>query len=399
MQRLTVNIAFPVHFTQDVFAVENDTLCTTISRLEPDTRHRALFVVDQGVINEDPEVTGRIQRYVTGHQESLELLGEPLRVPGGEACKMGLDQVHRLIGRINDLGIDRQSFLVVVGGGAVLDMAGFAAAVAHRGIRLVRMPTTVLSQGDAGVGVKCGVNVLGKKNFIGVFAPPFGVINAREFIDLLPLRDKIAGVAEAIKVALIRDGDFYLFLQEHAPLIAQGQADVLEPLIRRSAELHLQHIRESGDPFELGSARPLDFGHWSAHKLELMTDARLRHGEAVSIGMALDVVYSMRSGHFDRESGDGVLSLLAAVGLPLWDDALLRRNHDGRLEVLHGLREFREHLGGRPHVTLLTKLGQRLEVNEIDEVLMSECIHELMQRHSQYSAPTLVGGRSRDADA
>ena len=262
-------------------------------------------------------------------------------------------------------------------------MACFAGSIAHRGIRVIRIPTTVVSQGDSGVGVKSGVNLLGKKSFIGTFAPPFGVINASEFIDILPYREKIGGVVEAVKVALICDQLFFASLEERAPLIAAADPEVFEALIHRSAELHLRHIETSGDPFESGSARPLDFGHWAAHKLEMMTAHRLRHGEAVAIGMALDVVYSVNSGYLEPACAERVLTLLETLGLRVWDEALLRQAADGSYEVLAGLREFREHLGGRLHVTLVRQIGHRFEVNEMDEALVVACIHELRRRGSR----------------
>ena len=165
-----------------------------------------------------------------------------------------------------------------------MDMAGLAAATAHRGVRHIRIPTTTLSQCDSGVGVKNGINAFGKKNFIGTFAPPFAVINDFQLLAPLSPRDKRAGFAEAVKVACIRSREFFDALEEDAAALAQFQPDAMRKLIRRCAELHMDHIATSGDPFEFGSARPLDFGHWSAHKLEQLSDFKIRHGEAVAIG-------------------------------------------------------------------------------------------------------------------
>ena len=237
----------------------------------------------------------QILGYQAEHADRIALACPPVVVPGGEAVKNDMAHVVRLLRVINDAGLDRQSFVAVIGGGAVLDMASFAAAIAHRGIRVLRFPTTVLAQADSGVGVKNSVNLFGKKNFVGTFAPPFAVINDFDFLDTLERRDRVAGVVEAVKVALLKDAAFFEDLAAHASRIAADDT-VLQRAIRRSAELHVQHICGNGDPFELGSARPLDFGHWAAHKLESMTGHRLRHGEAVAIGIALDVEYSVREG-------------------------------------------------------------------------------------------------------
>jgi 3-dehydroquinate synthase len=291
-----------------------------------------------------------------------------------------------VLSRINECGIDRQSIVAVIGGGAVLDMVSFAAAIAHRSVRVVRFPTTTLAQGDSGIAVKNSVNLFGKKNFLGTFVPPFAVINDAEALRSLSLRDKIAGVSEAVKVALLKSPSLYRYLELNVQRIAAGDIEVLSTLCEQSAHLHLRHICTNGDPFELGSARPLDFGHWAAHKLESMTNFRLRHGEAVAIGMAIDLTYSEQIGHLDRATLQRVLRLLERMGFRLWDDALAERDADGRRRVLSGLREFREHLGGRLHVTLLRGLGDGFDVNEMDESTLEAVLNRLEARSTQTGA-------------
>lgn len=380
-QKVSVDFDFPVVFTQGLFAPDNPVLMDTLARLEPDKQHGVLFVVDENVALARPGLEGEIGRYVAAHGARLRLLGPVLKVPGGEAAKNDLAHTLRIVERVNAHGIDRQSFLAIIGGGAVLDMACFAAAIAHRGIRAVRIPTTVLSQNDSGVGVKNGINLFGKKNFVGTFAPPFAVLNDADFLKTLSRRDLVAGVAEAVKVSLIRDRDFFLFLEANAEKLSGGDSEAMSRQIRRSAELHLTHIRTGGDPFEFGSARPLDFGHWSAHKLESLTHNRLRHGEAVGIGMALDTLYSVRLGFLAAPLGERVLAVLQTLGLPLWADELEAVTADGTPAVLAGLREFREHLGGKLHITLLRDLGKGFEVNIMEEPAILHCVADLKSRY------------------
>ena len=166
--------------------------------------------------------------------------------------------------------------LIAIGGGALLDVAGFAAAMAHRGVRLIRVPTTVLSQDDSAIGVKNGINAFDKKNYLGTFAAPFAVINDSRFLPTLSDRDWRSGISEAIKVALIRDAAFFDFIEANAVKLHDRDLPVMEQLVHRSAELHYDHITTNGDPYEQGSSRPLDYGHWAAHKLEPVTDYRLR---------------------------------------------------------------------------------------------------------------------------
>ena len=374
-----VPFEFPTVFTRGAWAVGNRTFVDTVRRLEPDRRHRVLVVIDSNVAKANPSLENDINAYFAAFPESLDLVAAPIVVVGGEAAKNDVTHPFALLQRISDLGIDRQSFVAVIGGGAVLDMVSFAAAIAHRGVRVIRVPTTVLSQADSGVGVKNSINLFGKKNFIGTFVPPFAVINDSRFLDSLDPRDRVAGVVEAIKVALLRDPEFYGYMERHADDIAAGRGEVIEALIRRSAELHLAHICGNGDPFEFGSARPLDFGHWAAHKLESMTAHRLRHGEAVAIGIALDLTYSVAKQYLDRVTAERIIHLLIAVGLPICDEAMLEREANGTLTLIQGLREFREHLGGELHVTLLHGIGRAFEVTEMDESLVASSITSLAE--------------------
>jgi 3-dehydroquinate synthase len=378
-QRITVALDYPVYFTDGVFNPENPHLVEAIRRKEPARKHRCFFAVEQRVAELWPELLPGIAAYLETHRAALELAAPPWVGEGGETSKNDLAAPARLHACFESAGLDRQSAVVVVGGGAFQDMVGYAAATAHRGLRVVRLPTTVLSQNDSGVGVKNGINAYGKKNFLGTFAAPFAVLSDARFLETLPHRDRIAGMAEAVKVACIRDAEFFAWLTAHGEKLAQFERDSAKELIRRCAVLHLEHIARSGDAFELGTARPLDFGHWAAHKLETMTDFRLRHGEAVAIGIALDTRYSAEVGLIGAEDAAAVSSLLGSIGLPRWDDALAMQDSGGRLRVLDGLREFREHLGGELTVTLLEGIGRGREVHSLDEAAIVRSIEWLAQ--------------------
>lgn len=372
----SVPFAFPLEFTSGVFEISNPLFANVVSRLEPERRHRVLFVIDAHLAEANTHLHDAILGYASAFHARIELAAPPVLVAGGEAVKNDIAHPLQLLRTINDVGLDRQSVVAAIGGGAVLDMVSFAAAIAHRGIRVVRMPTTVLAQADSGVGVKNSINLFGKKNFIGTFVPPFAVINDCDFLDTLEPRDRVAGVIEAVKVALLKDAAFFEDLATNAARVVTDNA-VLQRAIRRSAELHLQHICGNGDPFELGSARPLDFGHWAGHKLESMTHHRLRHGEAVAIGIALDIAYSVRQGFLGRAVADRILSVIETIGFQLWDEALEQRDPDGTLTLIRGLREFREHLGGELHITLLRNIGQSFEVTSMHEPFILGAIQDL----------------------
>lgn len=352
-------------FCRSALRPDEPTLAWCISRREPARRHPIFAVLDAGLVAARPQLAQEVESYAAAHPTLLELSAPPLVVPGGEGVKNDPAVIGDLHDRLARVRLDKQGTLLIIGGGAVLDAAGYAGSTTHRGVRVVRMPSTVLSQNDAGVGVKTSVNAYGSKNFLGTFAPPFAVINDLELLATLPLRDVRAGLAEAVKVALIRDASFFEWLEGNADALRAGELDSLETLVRRCAELHLRHIASGGDPFERGSARPLDYGHWAAHKLETLSDHALRHGEAVAIGMALDACYAVESGLLDAGARARLLALLTALGLPTFHP-LLRQKTSGKLQILEGLREFREHLGGGLSVTLLSQIGSGIEVHDMD---------------------------------
>ncbi|MDP6689293.1 MAG: 3-dehydroquinate synthase [Alphaproteobacteria bacterium] len=365
VQRFTMPVEFPVVFTQDLFDPSNPALADVASRLERDKRHRLFVVLDDGVAKAMPDLADQVAAYVNHHGDRLELLALDL-APGGEAIKNQAGAVEGLLQRMLELAVDRHSYVVAIGGGALLDLVGYAAGICHRGLRLIRVPTTVLAQNDSGVGVKNGANAFGVKNFVGTFAPPFAVLNDFAFIDSLEWRDKIAGMAEAVKVALIRDAGYFNWLEANAAALTAFEADAMRHMIKRCAELHLQHIGSSGDPFEQGSARPLDYGHWSAHKLEGLSGHELRHGEAVAIGMALDARYAVLAGMLAAAEGERICRLLENLGFTLWHPSLEMTAANGELAVLDGLREFQEHLGGELTITLIAAIGRGVEVHSID---------------------------------
>jgi 3-dehydroquinate synthase len=381
-QRFSVSYEYPVHFTEHLFAPHNPTLRDTVRRIEPHRRHRCIVFVDDGLCSDGSRLIGDIEAYAAAHAEAIDLVTAPIKVPGGEKIKNELFHVEWMQGLIQEHRIDRHSFVVAVGGGAVLDAVGLIAATSHRGIRLIRVPTTVLSQNDSGVGVKNSVNLKGSKNFVGTFAPPFAVLNDLVLIDELPAREKIAGMAEAVKVALIRDASFFSWFERHIDALSVFERSAMAVMIRRCAELHMRQIAHGGDPFEAGSARPLDFGHWAAHKLESLSRNHVRHGEAVAMGMAIDTRYSVLAGLLAPGIEDRVAALLELLGFRLWHPALEARASDGSHPLLEGLREFREHLGGELTITLLADIGRGIEVHEMDEGRVLDSIAWLKGRQS-----------------
>ena len=372
---ITVSFQHRVRFTRGAFAPGNRLMADL---LETRGRSKVLVFVENGLKNFFPQLEGEIQDHFS-EIAGLRLTGVEW-LAGGEEAKRD-DQVYQdAMAAIERHHIDRHSYVVVIGGGAFLDVIGFAASTAHRGVRLVRFPTTTLSQDDSGVGVKNGINAFGKKNFIGTFAVPYAVVNDFQFLHTQPELTRRAGLIEAVKVALVRDGEFFDWLEENVKGLLSLNEEILEEAVQRSAIHHARHISQGGDPFELGSSRPLDYGHWAAHKLEQLTDFELSHGEAVSVGVALDTLYAAKIGLLKTLDAERVLKLIEGLELPIWHEALELRDSKRRRRVFNGLEEFREHLGGELTVLLLKETGVGVDVHEIDEAIWESCAEELKIR-------------------
>jgi len=391
-QSFAVQYHYRTYFTEGLFQPQNPLLSDVLAAIPSQNGPRkCLFVLDSGVAEAHPSLSGDIAHYTAHFAEVIDQRGDALLVPGGEACKNDTAQLNRVLTAIHERGICRHSYVIAIGGGAVLDMAGFAAAIAHRGVRLIRVPTTVLAQNDSGVGVKTSFNFFGKKNFLGTFQPPVAVLNDWQFLTTLSDRDWRSGIAEAIKVALIQDKAFFDQIVHDCGQLNARDLPTMNRQIYRCAQLHIQHIANR-DPFESGSSRPLDFGHWAAHKLEQLTHHQLRHGEAVAIGIALDVTYSWLAGRIAEAEWRQVIDLISGLGFELFVPELAQQlaQPDHPDCVLSGLQEFREHLGGQLTIMLLDKLGQGVEVHEMDLVLLRRAIAILQTEQAALRQSSLL---------
>jgi len=380
-QELKVPFAYDIVFTRGLFEPQNEALLETLPEGGP---HKLAFFVDESVLGAWPKLPQAISDWCAARKDRIHLVTNPVIVPGGEAVKNDLMFVQRMTHQYQRLELCRHSFVAALGGGAVLDAVGLSAAVFHRGLRLLRIPTTVLAQGDSAVGVKNGVNLDGVKNLIGTFAPPYAVLNDLRFLTSLSRRDWCSGISEMFKVAAIRDHMFLDRLEKLAPRLAARDLDAMEEAVRCGALLHAGHIRMGGDPFEMGSARPLDFGHWSAHKLESMTQYQVRHGEAVAIGVALDLHVASSLGYISIAERDRVCRAMEACGMALWHPTLAKRSGvTGKLQIVAGLEEFRQHLGGQLTLTMPDGLGKSREIHELRGELVEAGVLWLASRQPQ----------------
>ncbi|MEG2809612.1 MAG: 3-dehydroquinate synthase [Akkermansia sp.] len=375
---LTLQVSYPyrICFTHDTFALGNTTLQELL--IHQSQSPRTLVLIDQGLTQTLPNLECEIRDWFSQDCPDI-ILSSILALSGGEQSKVSPQPVRQALQAIIEAKIDRHSYVIAIGGGAFLDIIGFAAALAHRGVRLVRIPTTTLSQADSGVGVKNGINYQGQKNYLGTFAVPWATVNDARFLHIQPPLLAREGLTEAVKVAVVKDAHFFEFIESHIEALSARQPDIFEETVNRSATLHALHIATNGDPFELGSSRPLDFGHWAAHFLESMSGYTLTHGEAVSLGICLDLLYSVKKDWLPLKQAQRIVSVLHQLGMPVSHPLMGKKERDEHpYQLLKGLDAFREHLGGELTILMLHEIGRGVDVHDIDIPLMSTCLDEIV---------------------
>src|SRR5437899_3147927 len=230
---IQVSYRHRVFFTRRLFDCANPVLHDALATGEEKDPHKAFVVLDESLARAQPQLTGDIEAYFTAFSDSLKLVCPPFVIEGGERTKNSYFHVSEIHSHIDRYHIDRHAYVIAVGGGAILDVVGLAAATAHRGCRLVRIPTTTLSQDDSGVGVKNGINAFGKKNFIGTFAPPFAVISDFGLPAWRAARHKRAGYGEAVKGARSRDRAFFEAIDRDADRLRAFDADAMQQRLDR----------------------------------------------------------------------------------------------------------------------------------------------------------------------
>jgi 3-dehydroquinate synthase len=279
--------------------------------------------------------------------ESLAEAGATVDLTVIEAGEMSksVETADQLWQKLLELGADRKTVIVAVGGGVVGDLAGFVAATYARGLAFVQVPTTLLAQVDSSVGGKVGINLPGAKNMVGAFWQPLGVLIDTRVLDTLPAREYRAGLAEVVKYGVILDAEFFTYLEQNIDGLVERRPDVLQHIVARSCELKAQVVSQD-EREETGVRAVLNYGHTFCHAFETLTGyEQLLHGEAVAIGMLCASRLAERMGRIDASVTARQHALLQALGLPLdvpedlQSEAILRvMERDKKVE--HGRLRF-----------------------------------------------------------
>jgi len=380
-QEFEVLCRYDVHFTDDLFDPANPLLPSVFVDPGPDGRFHVGVCLDEGLVNAQPDLPNRIGAYFDAHEARLKLAGEPAVLPGGEARKGDWEAMLDAVWHFGTPRFGRQDYAMIIGGGAILDLVGFALSIVYRGGRQVRVPTTVLAQCDGGVQVRTFVNEVGRKDFASTLAPPFAVINDRAMLRSLGRREWIAGTAEAFKIALCADEALFDFLCDSGPSIGDRDEDVMARIIQRSAVLHLDRIRGEVMTFGTGRDQPVDLGHWVGHRLEAMSRYWLPHGQAIAVGIAVDCACARRLGLISEDDLERVLDGLIRAGLPIYHKHLADRTAHGQLKLLASLEDMRHRFGPSVTVTLPDRIGHAVAVRAPDRSVLSRALAELAIRH------------------
>ncbi len=288
-----------------------------------------------------------------------------LVVPAGEESK-SLTAAENLVDRMIAAGLDRSSFVVALGGGVVGDLAGFVAAIYHRGIPFVQIPTTIVAQVDSSIGGKTGVNARAGKNLIGAFHQPRLVLADTDTLATLPDREYREGFAEVIKHAVIRDAAMLGELDPAAPRESLG------PLVARNIAIKAAIVAED-EREESGTRALLNFGHTVAHAIENVAGyGRFLHGEAVSLGLAAALEISQGKAGLPAADAARVRDKLTAFGLPLTLPADLTTE-----DLLAAARRDKKFTGGRIRFVVCPRLGEAFVATDITEQDLRAAIDSL----------------------
>ncbi|HFL8819313.1 MAG TPA: 3-dehydroquinate synthase [Candidatus Azoamicus sp. OHIO2] len=379
-QIFQIKFEYNIFFTENIFDIKNKVLINVFIN-SCNKKTKAILFVDKKILLLNKKLEQNIINYFKFFEKDVFLVCHPVVICGGERLKNRFLFLKIFYSLLDKYKICRQSYIISLGGGSLQDFIGYLSATTHRGIKLIRIPTTVLSQDDSGVGVKNGINYNGKKNFIGSFSVPHTVINDCNFLSSLDNENFIEGFSEAIKVALINDAALFYLIEHNAEQLLLRNSVYVKDVIYQCAKLHAEHIAKYGDPFESLSSRPLDFGHWAAHKIESMSNYNISHGKSVAIGIIMDCTYSYFIGILQRAIWKKIFFLFIKLKFKIYvkELSVLKNNF---YQIFDGLEEFREHLGGKLTITLITDIGVKIDIHHINILVYKKVIKFLKKIHT-----------------
>ena len=307
LNRKVENLSYPIIIGDNILSSSGEILKEFIYKKNVIVIYDSFFSVKTSPNNEFEEFVQSINKLTT----TLNFID----IPGGDQTK-NINQLNEIIEKVLTYGIDRQNVIIAFGGGVIGDIAGFAASILLRGINYIQVPTTLLSQVDSSVGGKTGINSKIGKNLIGSFHQPQAVLADINILKTLPNREFRAGFAEVIKYGLIKDLEFFNWLNQEYDSIFVHDKIKLQKMITKSCEIKAKIIKN--DEKEGGKRALLNLGHTFAHAIESFGnfDGRIIHGEAVSIGICLAFKLSNKLCFCSTDDTKKVINLFQKSKLP-----------------------------------------------------------------------------------
>lgn len=354
----TVNIAISGH-EYDAFIGPGVVKMLLQASLPVAAAHRVAVIADANVAELHRE---RLQTVLPGGTSWIEF-------PAGEANK-SLSRLIELLDGLAQAQLDRHDVVVTFGGGLAGDMGGFAAAIWMRGVRFVQVPTTIEAAVDAAVGGKTAVNHTVGKNMVGAFHQPSAVVMDTDFLETLPQRDFIAGLAESVKHAVIRDPAFFDWHVENAAQLVARDPQIISEAISWNVAIKADVVAQ--DEREHGLRAILNHGHTVGHALELRAEYGLRHGECVALGMLVENEIAVRRGLLDAGLAARIRELIATVGLPTKLPEAIPAD-----QVLSAAARDKKNRGGKTVYLIITALGQTLRLDDVSDAEVAAALETI----------------------
>jgi len=267
----------------------------------------------------------------------------------------------------------RDTVILALGGGVVGDLAGFVASTYKRGVPVVQIPTSMLAMVDSSVGGKTAVNTKYGKNLIGTFWPPKAVFADLNLLETLPDIEFLNGFAESLKMAIILDNDLFKYIEDNSKKILLREKKVIFHIIKRCVELKREVV--SQDEQERGLRQILNYGHTIGHAVETLSKYEVKHGFAVSIGMAVETILGVIAGYLSKEEGSRIISLIDDLQMPSKIDNCFTEE-----DIFHVMKSDKKSVNGIPKFNILRKIGEIKEENGKFSIFMEkEQITEAIQ--------------------
>ncbi len=364
MNRIKVNLDRKTSASYEIYMGENivDRMGLIITKNNWASRY--IIITDSNVL---PLHGERVQATL----REMDLRVDMIDFPAGEGSKNVQTGLH-IVTRMIDLGADRTSALIALGGGVVGDITGFIASIYMRGISYIQVPTTLLAQVDSGIGGKTGIDLPEGKNILGTFYQPKGVFMDMAFLKTLTSREFGTGLAEIVKYGIIDDPELLNSLEGEAEAIRNRDMSLLEEIIARSCRIKKGIVEI--DEMEKGVRRILNFGHTIGHAIEAESGYSIPHGNAISMGMAASAILSERLKYLPSGDRERITSLIRAMGLP--DRIPNNLSPEG---IFSRIERDKKKTGDTIHFVLLKKIGIPFMSGGVPETLIRETVEALRE--------------------